>query len=103
MKIVGVTSCPSGVAHTYMSAEALEQSAKKAGVDVKIETQGSSGPENQLTDEEIKNADFVVLTNDTNIDGVERFKGKKVVQLSTSQIIEKADALIKKLQANLNK
>ncbi|EJE97942.1 PTS fructose-like transporter subunit IIB [Liquorilactobacillus mali] len=102
MKIVGVTSCPSGVAHTYMAAEALEQSAKKVGVDIKVETQGSSGAENQLTSNDVANANFVVLTNDTNINGMERFKGKKVVQLSATQIIEKADAVMGKL-LTLNK
>lgn len=99
MKIVGVTSCPSGVAHTYMAAEALEQSAKKRGIEIKVETQGSSGAENQLTPEEVAQADFVVLTNDTNINGMERFQGKKVVQLSATQIIEKADAVVKKLMS----
>lgn len=99
MKIVGVTSCPSGVAHTYMAAEALEQSAKKKGIEIKVETQGSSGAENQLTPEEVAQADFVVLTNDTNINGMERFQGKKVVQLSATQIIEKADAVVKKLMS----
>lgn len=102
MKIVGVTSCPSGVAHTYMAAEALEQAAKKARVDIKVETQGSSGAENQLTSSDVANANFVVLTNDTNINGMERFKGKKVVQLSATQIIEKADAVMGKL-LTLNK
>lgn len=97
MKIVGVTSCPSGVAHTYMAAEALEQSAQKFGIVIKIETQGSSGPENQLNASDIIEADFVVLTNDTNIIGKERFSGKKVIQLSTTQIISKSDMLMKKL------
>ncbi|MFT8917130.1 MAG: PTS fructose-like transporter subunit IIB [Oenococcus sp.] len=97
MKIVGVTSCPSGVAHTYMAAEALEQAAKRKGVDIKVETQGSSGVDSLLTSKEIAAADYVVLTNDTNIRGTERFKGKKVVQLSASKIIDKADALINQL------
>lgn len=97
MKIVGVTSCPSGVAHTYMAAEALEKAGASKGVDVHIETQGTSGTDNTLTNDQIKVADFVVLTNDTNIQGTDRFKGKKVVQLSATQIIEKADALMNKL------
>jgi fructose-specific PTS system IIB-like component len=82
-----------------MAAEALEQAAKKFGFEVKIETQGSSGPENQLSNNDIKEADFVVLTNDTNISGKERFSGKKVVQLSATQIISKSDVLMTKLQA----
>lgn len=99
MKLVGITSCPSGVAHTYMAAEALEQAAKKAGASIKVETQGSSGVENELQAADIAPADFVILTNDTNINGLERFKGKKVVQLSSTQIIEKSDAIVKKLAA----
>lgn len=98
MKIVGVTSCPSGVAHTYMAAESLEQAAKKAGIKIKVETQGSSGPENKLNPNDIKTADFVILTNDTNIVGKDRFKGKKVIQMSATKIIEKSDALMRKLQ-----
>lgn len=103
MKIVGVTSCPSGVAHTYMAAESIEQAAKKAGIGVKVETQGSSGAENELTAEEIKDADFVILTNDTNISGKDRFKGKKVVQLSASKIIANSEAILNKLQTVLEK
>lgn len=77
MKIVAVTSCPSGVAHTYMSAESLELSAKKMGVTIKVETQGSSGIENKLTAKEIEEADCVIITNDVEIRESQRFKGKK--------------------------
>lgn len=76
MKIVAVTSCPSGVAHTYMSAESLELSAKM-GVTIKVETQGSSGIENKLTAKEIEEADCVIITNDVEIRESQRFKGKK--------------------------
>lgn len=98
MKIVAVTSCPSGVAHTYMSAESLELSAKKMGVKIKVETQGSSGIENKLTVKEIEEADCVIITNDVEIRESQRFKGKKVVKMSVSEIIKKSDTLIKKLQ-----
>ncbi|EAD9135934.1 PTS fructose-like transporter subunit IIB [Listeria monocytogenes] len=98
MKIVAVTSCPSGVAHTYMSAESLELSAKKMGVTIKVETQGSSGIENKLTAKEIEEADCVIITNDVEIRESQRFKGKKVVKMSVSEIIKKSDALIKNLQ-----
>ncbi|MCI2546585.1 PTS fructose-like transporter subunit IIB [Listeria monocytogenes] len=98
MKIVAVTSCPSGVAHTYMSAESLELSANKMGVTIKVETQGSSGIENKLTAKEIEEADCVIITNDVEIRESQRFKGKKVVKMSVSEIIKKSDALIKKLQ-----
>jgi fructose-like PTS system EIIB component len=98
MKIVAVTSCPSGVAHTYMSAESLELSAKKFGVNIKVETQGSSGIENRLKADEIKDAACVIITNDVEIREIDRFKGKKVVKMGVSDIIKKSDALIKKLK-----
>lgn len=98
MKIVAVTSCPSGVAHTYMSAESLSLSAKKYGVDIKVETQGTSGIENELTKEDIKEAVCVILTNDVEIRNIDRFKGKKVVKMKVSDVIKKSDALIKKIQ-----
>lgn len=98
MKVVAVTSCPSGVAHTYMSAESLSLSAKKYGVDIKVETQGSSGIENELTPEDIKEAVCVILTNDVEIRNIERFKGKKVLKMKVSEIIKKSDAIIQKIQ-----
>nr|WP_296959060.1 PTS fructose-like transporter subunit IIB [uncultured Mediterraneibacter sp.] len=98
MKIVGVTACPSGVAHTYMAAEALVLAGKKAGVEVKVETQGSAGIENQLTEADVKEAACVILSNDVAIRDEERFKGKKVVRMGTSDLMKKADALIKKIQ-----
>ncbi|MCC0637120.1 PTS fructose-like transporter subunit IIB [Clostridioides difficile] len=98
MKIVAVTSCPSGVAHTYMSAESLELSAKKFGIEIKVETQGSSGIDNELSIKEIEEATCVILTNDVEIRNMERFKGKKVVRMSVSDIIKKSDALIKKIK-----
>ncbi|CZR95461.1 MULTISPECIES: PTS fructose-like transporter subunit IIB [unclassified Clostridioides] len=98
MKIVAVTSCPSGVAHTYMSAESLELSAKKFDIEIKVETQGSSGIDNELSPKEIKEAACVILTNDVEIRNMDRFKGKKVVRMSVSDIIKKSDALIKKIK-----
>ena len=89
MKIVAVTSCPSGVAHTYMSAESLELSAKKFGIEIKVETQGSSGIDNELSLKDIDEATCVILTNDVEIRNMERFKGKKVVRMSVSEIIKK--------------
>lgn len=97
MKIVGVTACPSGVAHTYMAAEALTLSGKKAGVDVKIETQGGSGIENELTKKDVNEAVCVILSNDVAIRNEGRFKGKKVVRMGVSDIIKKSDALINKI------
>lgn len=97
MKVIGVTACPSGVAHTYMAAEALKIAGEKLGLEVKIETQGSAGIEGALTDEDIRDAVCVILSNDIVIRGVERFKGKKVVRMGVSDLIKKADALMKKI------
>lgn len=97
MKIVGVTACPSGVAHTYMAAEALVLAGKKAGVEVKIETQGGGGIENELIAADIAEAVCVILSNDVALRGEGRFKGKKVVRMGVSDLIKKSDALIKKI------
>lgn len=101
MKLVAVTACPSGVAHTYLAAEALTIAAKNKGVDIKVETQGSVGIENELTAEEIKEAKAVILTNNIGIKNEDRFKGKPVVRMSAGDIIKKADAIIEQLQQKL--
>lgn len=103
MKIIAVTSCPSGVAHTYMSAEALKKSAKKRGHEIKVETQGSIGIENHLTEEDINTADIVILTKDTNLIGIERFDNKKFVKVGVSEVIKKADILLEKLEKIIDK
>ena len=77
MKVVGCTACPSGVAHTYMAAEALILSGEKYGIEVCIETQGGCGIENKLRLEDIEEAVCVILSNDINIEGEERFKERK--------------------------
>lgn len=77
MKIVAVTACPSGVAHTYMAAEALKKAGEKLGVEIKVETQGGIGIENVITEADLTNTDYVVLTKEVAIKNEERFKGKK--------------------------
>lgn len=98
MKVVAVTACPSGVAHTYMAAEALQIAGEKLGIKVKVETQGAGGIENRLSAEEIKEAVCVVLSTDTSIRESDRFKGKKVVNMSTSKIMSNALPLLNKIQ-----
>lgn len=98
MKVVGITSCPSGVAHTYMAAEALKLSGQKLGIEVKIETQGGAGVENELTQKDIDEAACAVLVNDVSLKGMERFQGKKVIKMGVSDIIKKSDAIMKKIQ-----
>jgi fructose-like PTS system EIIB component len=102
-KIVGVTACPTGVAHTYMAAEAIANAAKSKGWDVTVETQGSMGIDDQLSDDKIKSADVVILTNDIAIKLEERFKGKPVVKAGCSDVIKGADKLMAKIEKFLTK
>lgn len=97
MKIVAVTACPSGVAHTYMSAEALKKAGEKLGVEIKVETQGGVGIENVITAEDLKNTDYVILTKEVAIKNEDRFKGHKVVRVKIADAIKKAEEIIKKL------
>lgn len=102
MKFLAVTACPSGVAHTYMSAEALEKAAKNKGIEIKIETQGSIGIENRITPEDVASADAVILTKDMPIIDEDRFKGKPIVRVGVSDAIKKADQIIAKIEEKLN-
>ena len=79
MKVVAVTACPTGIAHTYMAQEAIEKECKKRGYDVKVETQGSMGIENDLEQEEIDHADVVILAIAIGIEGEERFEEKEAL------------------------
>ena len=102
MKILAVTACPSGVAHTYMAAEALERAAKAKGIEIKVETQGQIGIENRITAEDLKGADIVILTKDMSIKEVERFSGIVTVKVGISDVVKKTDQLIDKVVAHLN-
>lgn len=103
MKLVAVTACPSGVAHTCLAAESLEIAAKKNNVEIDVETQGSIGIENELTSEQIKEAEAVILTNNIGIKNEERFKGKPVVRVSAGDCINKGETIVKKIQQKLSK
>ena len=97
MKIVGVTSCSTGIAHTYMAAEALKKAAKVLGCEVKVETQGSVGTEDKLTEDDIKNADVIIIASDVPISGRDRFEGLDNVYESGSEpFIINADQELKK-------
>ncbi|HEY8805775.1 MAG TPA: PTS fructose-like transporter subunit IIB [Clostridium sp.] len=102
MKILAATACPSGVAHTYMAAEALERAAKAKGIEIKVETQGSIGVENKITAEDVKGADVIILTKDMGIKEVERFNGLLTVKVAISDVVKKADQLIDKVVAHVN-
>lgn len=101
MKIVGISACSAGIAHTYIAKEKLEQAAKKSGDSIHIETQGTIGTENALTAQEIKDADVVLLAVDVKISGRDRFKGKKVVQVSTDTAIQSSNKLLAKIHSAL--
>nr|WP_218916147.1 PTS fructose-like transporter subunit IIB [Tolumonas auensis] len=101
-KLIAVTACPSGVAHTYIAAEAIKNAAEARGWNVKVETQGSIGCDNQLTAEEIAAADIVVLTNDIGIKNEERFNGKVIIRVGISEAVKKTGALMDKVEAQLN-
>lgn len=98
MKIVAVTACPTGIAHTYMAQEAIEKECLNRGYEVKVETQGSMGIENELEQEEIDEADAVILAITVGIDGEERFEEKqdagKVIQVEPGDVIKDAVRVI---------
>ncbi|MBP2033283.1 PTS system fructose-specific IIC component [Clostridium algifaecis] len=98
MKLVAVTSCPTGIAHTYMAAEALQMAAKEMGHEIKVETQGSVGAENVITEQELKEADAVIIAADTNVD-TSRFVDKPMVEVSVKDAIKDAKGLINKALA----
>ncbi len=92
-KILAVTSCPTGIAHTYMAAEGLEKAAQKAGCSIKIETRGSGGAKNVLTQQEIDEADCIIVAADAKVP-MDRFHGKHVIECQVSDGISKADELL---------
>ncbi|TCS81022.1 PTS fructose transporter subunit IIB [Pectinatus cerevisiiphilus] len=100
MKIVGVTACITGVAHTYMAQEAIEQECKRRGYEVKVETQGGMGIDNELSEEEITEADVVIMAVAIGIEGEERFEEKddagKILTLNPAEVIRNPAAVIDK-------
>ncbi|HHT05764.1 MAG TPA: PTS fructose transporter subunit IIB [Hydrogenispora sp.] len=88
MKFVAVTACPTGVAHTYMAAEALEMAAEELGHEIKVETQGSIGIENEITPEEIAAADAVIFAVDMSVTRSDRFAGKPILNKGVSEVIK---------------
>ena len=103
MRIVGISACTAGIAHTYMAQQKLEDAARAAGDECKIETQGTIGVENELTEQDIAAADVVILAVDVKISGEERFAGKRVVKVSTETAIKSPNKLIAKLHEVVGK
>ena len=97
MYILGVTSCPVGIAHTYMAASNLEKNAKKKGLEIKIETQGAAGVENEITKEDLKRADAVIIASDVRIKNAERFDDLPTLTVGVSEAIKDAEGIIKEL------
>lgn len=94
--VLAITSCPTGIAHTYMAAEAIEKMGKELNIKIKVETQGQSGVKNELTKEEIKKAKGIIIAADTNV-GLSRFDGKKLIRTRVSDGISKPKELINKI------
>jgi fructose-specific phosphotransferase system IIB component len=98
MKIVAVTACPTGIAHTYMAAEQLEKTARKLGHALRVETQGSMGIENELSAKEIREAAAAIFAADIAVQGRERFAGLPVVEVSVSEAIKRPEAVFARLE-----
>jgi fructose PTS system EIIBC or EIIC component len=98
MKLLAITSCPNGIAHTYMAAENLEKAAKELGVQLKVETQGSIGVENEFSTKDIEEADGIIIAADKTVNK-DRFHGKKVLTAGVQDGIRKPDQLIKKVMS----
>ncbi|HAA3015830.1 TPA_asm: PTS fructose transporter subunit IIB [Listeria monocytogenes] len=99
MKVVGVTSCIAGLAHTPMAAKALEKAGVKLGHDVKIEQQGAMGTIDEITPAEVSAADVVIIAADKVIDGEDRFKGKPVVRVKIGQCVANGEAVLSNVVA----
>ncbi len=97
MKIIAVTACPTGIAHTYMAAEQLEKTAKKLGHAIKVETQGAMGIENELSEADIAGADVLVLAADVAVERAERFARIRKIQIPVQAVLKNPEAVFAKL------
>jgi PTS system fructose-specific IIB component/fructose-specific PTS system IIB-like component len=98
MKIVAVTACPTGIAHTYMAAEKLERTAKKLGHTIKVETQGAMGIENELTQEEVDAADAAIIATDIAIEREERFSRVRKIYVPVQEALKDAEGIFARLK-----
>ena len=97
MKIVAVTACPTGIAHTYMAAASLEKMAKQLGHEIKVETQGAIGIENGLSKSDIQQAQAVIIAADINVEGRDRFNSLKVLEVPLQEAIKNTRSIFEKL------
>jgi PTS system fructose-specific IIB component/fructose-specific PTS system IIB-like component len=99
VKILAITACPTGIAHTYMAAECLERTGTQLGHQIKVETQGAMGIENKLTDKDIQGADALILAADIPVSGRERFEGiARVLEVPVQLAIKNPAEIFRRLQ-----
>lgn len=98
MKIVAVTACPAGVAHTYMAAKALEKEALRRGHSIYIEKQGTLGIDDELTEEQIEEADVVIFAVSVSVEDEERFDGKKIVDVEIGDVLGNPASILDKIE-----
>ena len=98
MKIVAITACPTGIAHTYMAADALSKAAHKMQIQIKVETQGAMGIENLLTAADIASADVVLIASDIEIENAERLRGRKIMRVSIEKVLTDVNKIIASCQ-----
>jgi fructose-specific phosphotransferase system IIB component len=98
MKIVAVTACPTGIAHTYMAAEQLEKTARKLGHGIKVETQGAMGIENELSQADIDAADVAIFAADIAVEKAERFTGIRKIEVPVQEALKKPEGIFARLQ-----
>ena len=98
MNIVAITACPTGIAHTYMAAEKLEKTGKQLGHTIKVETQGSMGIENELTEDEIAAADIVIFAVDLPVQGLGRFDGKRILEVPVQEALRNPNGIFDKIE-----
>jgi len=97
VKIVAVTACPTGIAHTYMAAELLAKAAAALGHQIRVETQGAMGVENALSMRDIEESDVVLLAADIQVEERDRFEGKRIVEVSVKEAIQRPEAVLRGL------
>ena len=101
MKILAVTACTAGIAHTYIVAEKIQKGAEELGNQCKVETQGSAGVQNELTAADIKDADVIIFSHDIAIRGTDRFEGKRIVDVPISLAMKQPKSLIATIEKKL--
>jgi len=97
MNIVAVTACPTGIAHTYMAAEKLEQTAKDLGHSIRVETQGAMGIENELSEEDIAQADVAIIAADIAVEKASRFDDIKKIEVPVQQVLKDAAGIFSRI------